>query len=245
MMLAAGLSAILLSTLSFSASATENIRFATQASYPPFEFMDSKNQITGFDIDLAKAICQEIKATCTFANQAFDSLIPSLKFKRIDAIIAGMDITPERQKQVTFTTPYYSNSAIFVAKKGAFATIDALKGKKVGTQNGTTHQKYMQEKRPGITIVPYDNYQNAELDLKNGRIDAVFGDTAVVNEWLKGNEQLAQLGEKITDANYFGIGLGIAVHKNNDVLVKQFNQALNALKQNGTYDKIYAKWFNQ
>lgn len=243
--LAAGLSTLLLSSVSFAVAATENIRFGTQATYSPFEFMDSNNQMTGFDIELANALCHEIKATCTFTNQAFDSLIPSLRFKRIDAIISGMEITPERKKQVAFTLPYYNSSAIFIAKKGEFATIDALKGKKVGTQNGTTHQKYMQEKYPNITIVPYDTYQNAELDLKNGRIDAVLGDTAVLSEWMKESDQLAQVGDKITDADYFGTGLGIALHKNNDVLVKQLNQALTTLKQNGTYDKIYAKWFKQ
>lgn len=71
----------------------------------------------GFDIDLANALCKEMQADCTFTNQAFDSLIPSLKFKRFDAVISGMDITPERQKQVAFTQPYYDNSALFIAQK--------------------------------------------------------------------------------------------------------------------------------
>lgn len=130
--------------------------------------MDANNQMQGFDIDLANAICKQMKATCTFTNQSFDSLIPSLKFKRIDAVISGMDITPERQKQVAFTAPYYDNSALFIAEKGKVADIAALKGKRVGMQNGSTHQKYLQEKHPEITTVPYDSYQNAILDLKTG-----------------------------------------------------------------------------
>ncbi|MCE9904896.1 transporter substrate-binding domain-containing protein, partial [Hafnia paralvei] len=92
--------ATVLAGISVSASAAETIRFAAEASYPPFEFMDANNQMQGFDIDLANAICKQMKATCTFTNQSFDSLIPSLKFKRIDAVISGMDMTPERQKQV-------------------------------------------------------------------------------------------------------------------------------------------------
>lgn len=237
--------ATVLAGISVSASAAETIRFAAEASYPPFEFMDANNQMQGFDIDLANAICKQMKATCTFTNQSFDSLIPSLKFKRIDAVISGMDITPERQKQVAFTAPYYDNSALFIAEKGKVADIASLKGKRVGMQNGSTHQKYLQEKHPEITPVPYDSYQNAILDLKNGRLDAVFGDTAVVNEWLKQNATLSAVGDKVTDPNYFGTGLGIAVRQNNAELLNQFNTALNQLKQDGTYKTIYSKWFQQ
>lgn len=237
--------AALLAGLSASVSAAETVRFAMEASYPPFEFVDANNQIQGFDVDLANALCKEMQATCTFTNQAFDSLIPSLKFKRFDAVISGMDITPERLKQVAFSAPYYENSALFIAEKGKVADIAALKGKRVGMQNGTTHQKYLTEKHPEITPVPYDSYQNAILDLKSGRLDAVFGDTAVVDEWLKQNQNLGAVGEKITDPNYFGTGLGIAVRQNNEQLLKQFNDALNKIKQDGTYQTIYSKWFQQ
>ncbi|QOL14423.1 arginine ABC transporter substrate-binding protein [Dickeya dianthicola] len=237
--------AALLGGLSLSAGAAETIRFATEASYPPFESVDASNQIVGFDIDLANALCKQIQATCTFSNQAFDSLIPGLKFRRYDAVIAGMDITPERQQQVAFTQPYYENSALFIAQKGKLADIAALKGKRVGVQNGTTHQKFLLDKHKDITVVPYDSYQNAALDLKNGRLDAVFGDTAVVNEWLKQSPNLASVGDKVTDKDYFGIGLGIAMRQNNDELVKKFNDALNNIKQDGTYQTIYKKWFQQ
>ncbi|RTF99978.1 arginine ABC transporter substrate-binding protein [Serratia marcescens] len=237
--------AAVLAGISVSASAAETIRFATEASYPPFEFIDAGNKIQGFDVDLANALCKEMQAECTFTNQAFDSLIPSLKFKRFDAVMAGMDITPEREKQVLFTKPYYDNSALFIAQKGKIADVAALKGKKVGVQNGTTHQKYLTDKHPEITTVPYDSYQNAILELKNGRIDGVFGDTAVVNEWLKTNPQLAPVGEHITDAQYFGTGLGIAVRPDNQALLAKLNAALDAIKADGTYKAINDKWFPQ
>lgn len=237
--------AALLAGLSLSASAAQTIRFATEASYPPFEFVDSDNKIQGFDVDLANALCREMNATCTFTNQAFDSLIPSLKFRRFDAVMAGMDITPEREKQVLFSKTYYDNSALFIAQKGKVASVDALKGKRVGVQNGTTHQKYLTEKLTGVNAIPYDSYQNAILDLKNGRIDAVFGDTAVVNEWLKQNSNLAAVGEKVTDKSYFGTGLGIAVRQGNAELQSKFNTALDKVKADGTYKTIYSKWFQQ
>lgn len=239
----------LLAALIFAATcgaqAADKISFGSSATYPPFESLDASNQIAGFDIDMARALCKQMHAECTFTNQAFDSLIPALKFRKFDAVISGMDITPERSKQVAFTTPYYANSATVIAKKGRFTTLDDLKGKRLGMENGTTHQKYLQDTHPDIKTVAYDSYQNAFIDLKNGRIDGVFGDTAVVNEWLKNNPQLATVGEHITDKRYFGIGLGIAVRPGNMTLLKKLNAALEALKANGTLKQINDKWFPQ
>ncbi|UYU33140.1 arginine ABC transporter substrate-binding protein ArtJ [Siccibacter colletis] len=229
----------------FSATAAEKISFASSATYPPFESLDANNQIVGFDIDLAKALCKQMQAECTFTNQAFDSLIPALKFKKYDAVISGMDITPERSKQVAFSAPYYANSAVVIAKKGAFSSFDQLKGKRIGMENGTTHQKYLQDKHPEVKTVAYDSYQNAIIDLKNGRLDGVFGDTAVVNEWLKTNPQLGTATDKVTDPQYFGTGLGIAVRPDNIALLKKLNDALEAIKADGTYQKINDQWFPQ
>ncbi|EOD4079511.1 arginine ABC transporter substrate-binding protein [Yersinia enterocolitica] len=237
--------ATILSGMVFSATATETIRFAASATYPPFESIGANNEIVGFDMDLAKALCKQMEANCTFTNQAFDSLIPALKFKRYDAVISGMDITPERSKQVAFSQPYYANSAIVIAPKGKFTSFSDLKGKKIGMENGTTHQKYLQDKHPEIQTVAYDSYQNAIIDLKNGRIDGVFGDTAVVNEWLKTNPNLAAVGEHVTDPQYFGTGLGIAVRPDNTALLEKLNKAIDAVKADGTYKAINDKWFPQ
>jgi arginine transport system substrate-binding protein len=230
--------AALLTSFTFGASAAEKINFGVSATYPPFESIGANNEIVGFDIDLAKALCKQMQAECTFTNHAFDSLIPSLKFRKYDAVISGMDITPERSKQVSFTTPYYENSAVVIAKKDTYKTFADLKGKRIGMENGTTHQKYIQDQHPEVKTVSYDSYQNAFIDLKNGRIDGVFGDTAVVNEWLKTNPQLGVATEKVTDPQYFGTGLGIAVRPDNKALLEKLNNALAAIKADGTYQSM-------
>ena len=233
----------LLASMAFSAVAADKIRFASSATYPPFESLNKNNQIEGFDIDLAKAVCKQIDAECSFTNNPFDSLIPALKFRRYDAVISGMDITAERSKQVDFTQPYYSNSAILIAEKDTYTSPEQLKGKRVGVENGTTHQKYLQEKYPDVIIVAYDSYQNAILDLKNHRLAGVFGDTAVVNQWLKSYPELGTVGKHITDSQYFGRGLGIAVRKGNAELLARFNDALKTLRTNGTIEQINQRWF--
>lgn len=235
--------ATVLASMTFGAVAADKIRFASSATYPPFESLDSENQIVGFDIDLAKALCEEMKAECTFTNNPFDSLVPALKFRRYDAVISGMDITPERSQQVSFTKPYYANSAILIAPKGKFTDLSQLKGKRVGMENGTTHQKYLQEQHPEITAVAYDSYQNAILDLKNNRLDGIFGDSAVVNQWLKTSPNLGTVGKHVTDSSYFGTGLGIAVRKDNAELLAKLNSALDTLRANGTIEKINQRWF--
>ncbi|NAZ71581.1 arginine ABC transporter substrate-binding protein [Vibrio toranzoniae] len=237
--------ASLIGLASFNAAAQEEIKFAMEATYAPFEYMDENNQIQGFDVDLANALCEEMKATCTFHNQAFDSLIPALKFKRYDAAISAMDITEARLQQVNFSDAYYDNSAAFISIEGKVADQAALEGKRIGVQNGSTHQSYLLEQLPGVTAVPYSSYQDAFIDMKNGRIDSVFGDTAVVAEWFKKEDNLTYVGEQVTNQEYFGNGFGIAVNKSNPELVAQLNTALEAVKANGEYDKIFNKYFGK
>ncbi len=236
-------------SLSTSAMAkAETIRFGMEATYPPFEYFDDNNELTGFDVELAKALCAELKAVCEFSNQPFDSLIPSLKFRRFDAIISGMDITPARREQVSFSDPYYENSAVFLARKNSNLTDQSsLVGKTVGVQNGSTHQAYLinELEKKGVKSRSYDNIHSALLDMSNGRINAVFADTAVANEWLAGHGkgEFEAVGEKIKDPSYFGIGMGIATRPGNP-LTEKLNAALTAVKASGIYQTLYSKYFH-
>lgn len=237
--------AVLLAGTAFIAQAADNLVIGTEATYAPFEFTNDKNEIVGFDIDMINKICDEMKVSCKIVNQSFDGLIPSLKTRRIDAAIAGIDVTTERQKQVDFTKIYYDDSSIqFITLKDSLTSLDQLKGKRVGIQKGTTYLKYLDEKFPDVKPVSYDSYQFAFLDLKAKRIDAIVSSSFVAGDWLGKDAEIVPLGDKITDHEFFGEGLGIALRKGNDELREKFNQAIDKLKANGELDAIYKKWFN-
>lgn len=219
----------------------QDITFATEPTYPPFENTNEKGEIVGFDIDVANAICTELQANCKFTSQSFDSLISGLKFKTYDAAISAMDITPARQKQVSFSDPYYDSSASFVGIKENLTLETA---KTVGVQNGSTFQQYIAKNGKQYQAKPYKSLQEAVLDLQTGRVDIIFGDTAVLAEWLKSNNKLKFVGDKVTDPDFFGTGLGIAVNKDNQALLEQLNKSLKAIKENGKYQQIYDKWMS-
>lgn len=234
------LTAILLGA-SVAASAQE-LTFAMQPSYPPFETTNAKGEIIGFDVDVTNAICQEIQATCKFKSETFDSLIPSLKAKRFDAAISAIDITDARAKQVLFSDAYYDSSASYVALKGK-ATLESAKN--IGVQNGTTFQQYTVAETKQYSPKSYASLQNAILDLKSGRIDIIFGDTAVLADIISKEPEIQFIGEKVTNKKYFGNGLGIAMHKSNKDLAAKLNKGLAAIKANGEYQKIYDKWMTK
>ena len=220
----------------------QDITFAMEPSYPPFEFTNEKGDIVGFDVDVANAICKEIQATCKFKGESFDALIPNLKAKRFDAAISAMDITETRAKQVLFSDAYYDSTASYVALKGK-ATLDTAKN--IGVQNGTTFQQYTIAETKQYAPKAYASLQDAILDLKNGRIDIIFGDTAVLADMIDKEPDIQFVGDKVTNKKYFGNGLGIAMNKSSKELAENLNKGLRAIKANGEYQKIYDKWMTK
>ncbi len=220
----------------------QDITFAMEPSYPPFEFTNEKGDIVGFDVDVANAICKEIQATCKFKGESFDALIPNLKAKRFDAAISAMDITETRAKQVLFSDAYYDSTASYVTLKGK-ATLDTAKN--IGVQNGTTFQQYTIAETKQYAPKAYASLQDAILDLKNGRIDIIFGDTAVLADMIDKEPEIQFVGDKVTNKKYFGNGLGIAMNKSNKELAENLNKGLRAIKANGEYQKIYDKWMTK
>ncbi|EDJ90649.1 arginine transporter permease subunit ArtQ [Haemophilus influenzae R3021] len=182
------------------AVSAQELTFAMEPSYPPFETTNAKGEIIGFDVDVANAICQEIQVTCKFKSETFDSLIPSLKAKRFDAAISAIDITDARAKQVLFSDAYYDSSASYVALKGK-ATLESAKN--IGVQNGTTFQQYTVAETKQYSPKSYASLQNAILDLKSGRIDIILGDTAVLSDMISKEPEIQFIGEKVTNKKIF------------------------------------------
>ncbi len=239
---------IALATLAGSASAQMKVRIGTEGAYPPFNFKDASGELKGFDIDIAKALCAEMKAQCTFVAQDWDGIIPALLAKKYDAIIASMSITEERKKKVDFTDKYYSSPAKFIVDKKSGITdvsVEAMKGKTIGAQGSTIHANFLDDLYKGSNIKLYKTQDDANADLASGRLDAVLADSAVLLGWLKTDSGgcCAFTGPGFNDPKYFGVGAGIAIRKDQDELREAFNKAIAAIRANGTYKKINEKYF--
>ncbi|KAA0697628.1 amino acid ABC transporter [Neorhizobium sp. P12A] len=231
-----------------AALADDAIVIGTDATYPPFESLDAAGKFQGFDIDIANALCDQMKVKCTFVNQDFDGIIPALQAKKFDAIVSSMSITPERAKSVDFTDKYYNTPpAIAVPKDSTLtaATDDALKGKTIGAQSSTTHANYASAHLKDADLKLYPSADEYKLDLSNGRIDAVIDDVVVLSEWVNSDAGSCckMLGTLPIDKDINGVGAGIAVRQG-DPLKDKFNAAIKAIRADGTYKKIQDKYFN-
>ncbi len=225
------------------------LHFATEATFPPFEQMDAAGNVIGFEIDMTNALCKQMQVKCTYSNQPWVSLIPSLKLGKFDALISALSITEDRKKQIDFTQPYFYATAHFVAPMGSHldTSPQGLVGKTIGVQIGTTSERYLQDiYGKKIQLKTYPNQQDALLDLMAGRVDAVLGETPVTLYWLHQQQmqnKFTLIGKPITDVTYFGSGYGIAVRKGNQELLDAFNKALVAIKADGSYQKIVDTYF--
>lgn len=242
---AASLAALLL-TLG-GASAQEKLKIGTEGAYPPFNNLTADGKLVGFDVDIANALCAEMKVECELAPQDWDGIIPALQGGKFDAIVASMTITEERKKQVSFTNKYYTTPLALVALKDstlASAEPDALKGKTVGAQASTTQSIYAEDHyaKAGAEVKLYPTQDEAIADLTNGRLDAVVSDKFVLVDWIKttGQDCCKMIGDlKGTESE-----AGIALHKDNDALREKLNAAIDAIVKDGTYAKINAKYFD-
>ncbi len=226
------------------AALADTVRIATEGAYPPFNMKNASGQLEGFDVDIAKALCAEMKVQCEIVAQDWDGIIPGLLAKKYDAIIASMSITDERKQKVAFSDPYYSNYLRFVAPKGSglTATPDGLKGKTLGAQRATIAAQQLEDNyRKNSSVKVYDTQEAAYLDLKSGRIDALLSDIYPAYDWLQsaGNEGFEFVGDSI-DIND---KIGIAMRKGDKDLRAKFNAALKAIRANGAYQKVNAKYF--
>ncbi|PKF62708.1 nickel transporter [Psychromonas sp. psych-6C06] len=236
--------------LSFNVTAKEwkNIRIGVEGAYPPFSQTEADGTVTGFDIDIANALCEQMKAKCTLVKQDWDGIIPALMARKFDAIIATMDITEERKKKIAFTDKYQHIPARFVALKGTeyTPTDEFMKGKNIGVQRATSMDLYISDNFPSAKIKRYGSADEAYLDLKASRLDYVMADSAAITGGLlekDGGDKFEFVGPKLNDPKWFGEGAGIAIRKQDKDLAAQFNAALKEIRANGVYKKIQDKYF--
>jgi arginine/ornithine transport system substrate-binding protein len=233
-----------------AAGAKPILRIGTEGAYPPFNYVDKDGKVKGFDIDIAKALCKESGMECQFVLQDWDGLIPGLIAKKFDAIVASMSITDERKQKVDFTHKYYQTPARFIARKGSGIVIskEGLKGKTVGVQRATIHENFIRDMfGDTVNIKAYATQDEANMDLVAGRLDLIIADaTVLLTGFLNtpAGKDFEFVGPGYTDKKWFGEGVGIAIRKGDDALRQKLNKAIDAIRANGVYQKINAKYFN-
>lgn len=229
-----------------NAEAGEKLRIGVEGAYPPFSWKEADGTLKGFDIDIAHALCEKMAVECELVEQDWDGIIPALLNRKYDAIVASMSITEERKKKVDFTNKYYNTPAKLVAKEGASLS-DDLAGAKLGVQRGTTHQCYAEKFFPDAELVLYPTQEEVFQDLAAGRLDAQLSDSIQAQEGFLDTDAgngFAFVGGDQTDLECMGEGAGIAVRKGNPELIAAFNNAIQAIRADGTYAGINAKYFD-
>lgn len=220
--------------------AADVLRVGTNAAYPPFEFIDEQNKIAGFDMDLIDALSKKVGFEYKIVNMSFDGLIPALKAGKIDAVAAAMSATPERIKAVSFTKPYYTTENLFIkqAKNGDLTSKQNLEGKKIAVQLGTV-QEIAARTIKGVKVMANEDIFAAIMALKNGKVDAVLVDSSIGYGYLNKNEDLAEFLKEPDGSEGFSIAFDKDKHTD---LIAKINQAVEELKNDGTYDKLLEKY---
>lgn len=216
------------------------LKIGTAANYPPFEFVDSQNKISGFDIDLLDALSKKVGFEYKLVNMSFDGLIAALKTGKLDGIISAMSATDERRKSVDFTNAYYSTENIYLRKKGNSQITDksSLSGKKIGVQLGTV-QEGAAKMIKNAKVVPSEEMGSAILALKAGKVDAVVVDSSIGYGYLKQNADLEEFFKEADGSECFSMAFDKGKQTE---LIAKINAALEEFKKDGTYDKILEKY---
>jgi polar amino acid transport system substrate-binding protein len=225
------------------------IRFLTENDYPPFNYAGPDGNPTGFNVDLARAICDELQISCTIQIRRFDTLVPALSENRGDALIASISVTPETRKVLDFSDPYYRVPARFVVRRDAVLPDlrpEMLEGKKVAVVAGSAHEAYLKALFTEAEVRPYPTPEAAREALRRNEVDMHFGDAISLSFWINGTDSgncCAFSGGPFFDSHFFGEGVGIAVKRGNDTLRAAFNWALFRLWEKGRFTDLWLRYF--
>ena len=255
-----------LAILSSSAQAG-SVKIGTEGAYPPWNAKDESGKLIGFEIELANWLCIYMKADCTLVEQDWDGMIPGLIMRKFDAIMAGMSITPKRQKTINFSQGYASDGASLAVMKGSSlegldtspinlsntdsatkkvlkTLTEALAGKTVGVQTATIHQDFLESGLVGkVNIRTYKTQDEVNLDLVAGRIDAGLADILAITDFAEKSGKPVVLTGPVYSGGPFGGGVGVGIRKEDTQLLKDFNKAIDTARKNGKISELAIKWF--
>ena len=220
----------------------------TEGKFPPFNMVDAQGRPAGFEVDLATELCKRAKVECRIVTASWDDILPGLLDKRYDAIMASMDMTQERRRQISFSKRYMLVPGAFVAPKSAAVPDGApalLRGKTVGVQRGTIYADYLERTfRKAIRMKSFPSIDEARKELAAGKLDAVLGDKVSLWQWLKTADGACCdfFGQDVKDARTLGDGVGIGFRKDDAKLRDAFNKALAETVADGTLKRIADKY---
>lgn len=214
------------------------LRMGTNATFPPYEYVDENNEVAGIDADIAAAIADKLGMELEITDMAFDSLIPALQSDTIDIVLAGMTVDPERAESVNFTDSYATGVQVIIVPEGSdIASPDDLEGKNIGVQTGTTGDLYCTDDYGQEFVKQFDNGPLAVAALLNGQVDCVVIDNEPAKNYVAANE-----GLKILDTAYANEDYAAALAKEDTELYEQVNAAIQELKEDGTIASIIEKY---
>ena len=214
------------------------LRMGTNATFPPYEYVDENNEVAGIDADIAAAIADKLGMELEITDMAFDSLIPALQSDTIDIVLAGMTVDPERAEQVNFTDSYATGVQVIIVPEGSdIASPDDLEGKNIGVQTGTTGDLYCTDDYGQEFVKQFDNGPLAVAALLNGQVDCVVIDNEPAKNYVAANE-----GLKILDTAFANEDYAAALAKEDTELYEQVNAAIQELKEDGTIASIIEKY---
>jgi polar amino acid transport system substrate-binding protein len=225
------------------------LRFLTDGDFPPFNYFDEEGVLTGFNVDLARAICLEASTSCDIQARPWDALIQLMNRGEADAVIAGHKISPALLNSVDFTDRYFHTPARFAGRRGAEEmeiTPEGLDGKRIGVVQGTAHEAYLKTFFRFSTIREFENPELARDALISGDVDLLFDDGISLSFWVAGtaSRECCELtGGAFHEAKFFGDGLAIAVPKRDQELKHLVNQALKRVRASGRYEELVLRYF--
>ena len=253
--------------LTMSANA-DKIRIGTEGAYPPWNSKDASGKLIGFEVELAWTLCRYIGQQCEIVEQDWDGMIPALIMRKFDAIMAGMSITAERQKAISFSQGYADEVASLAVMKGSnLEGIDtseginltkktgavkkdlktltsALAGKTVCTQTATIHQNFLESGDVGkINVRTYKTQDEVNLDLTSGRCDVALAAAVAFTDYAEKSGKSVVLVGPTFSGGAFGNGVGVGIRKDDTELLNAFNRAIDKARKNGDISRIATKWF--